>query len=123
MENAFFSKGGALYTYVAFSPENEAKVRESLEREIDRLRKEGVTADEVRKAIAYSIGEREMGLQTRLGAVLEYARAISSGETLQRVANYSSLVSSVTPDQVKQAAETYLDPAKLRVAVVRGVRK
>ena len=38
-ENAFFSKGGAIYTYVAFSPENEAKVKESLERKLTRLRK------------------------------------------------------------------------------------
>src|SRR5947199_6831806 len=30
---------------------------ESLEKEINRLLKDGVTADEVRKAIAYSIGE------------------------------------------------------------------
>ncbi len=123
MQNAFFSKGGALYTYVAFSPENESKVRESLEKEIDRLRKDGVTADEVRKSIAYSIGEREIGLQTRLGVVLEYARAIYSGETLQRVANYSSLLRTVTPDEVKKAAETYLDPEKLRIAVVRGLKK
>src|SRR4030095_4061312 len=41
-ENAFFSKGGAIYTYVAFSPENEAKVKDSLQSEFDRLRKSGV---------------------------------------------------------------------------------
>src|SRR5262249_3483872 len=56
-ENAFFSKGGAIYTYVASSPENEAKVKESLQNEFNRLRKDGVTAEELKKSIAYTIGE------------------------------------------------------------------
>src|SRR5207248_1765391 len=79
-ENALFAKSGAIYTYSAFSPENEMKVKESLEKEIERLRKDGVTADEMRKSIAYSIGEFEIGMQTRLGSVLEYARMIYGGE-------------------------------------------
>src|SRR5262249_772236 len=49
-ENSFFSKGGVIYTYVAFSPENEAKVKDSLQNEMNRLRKDGVTADEVKKS-------------------------------------------------------------------------
>src|SRR5205814_4894007 len=84
-ENMFFTKSGAIYTYVAFSPENEAKVIDSLTREIDRLRKDGVTSDEVQKAIAYSIGEHEIGMQTRTVTVLEYARAIFSGEGIQGI--------------------------------------
>ena len=78
-ENAFFTKGGAIYTYSAFSPENEAKVKESLDKEIARLRNDGVTAEELKKSIAYSIGEYELGMQTRLGSVLQYARAIYGG--------------------------------------------
>ena len=119
-QNAFFSKGGAIYTYVAFSPENEAKVRESLEKEIDRLRKDGVTPDEVKKSIAYTIGEHEIGLQTHLSLVLEYARAVYGGEDVQAVGNYERFVRNVTADQVKRTAETYLDPKLLRVAIVRG---
>ena len=123
MENTFYTKGGANYTYVAFSPENEAKVRESLQNEMDRLRKSGVTSDELKKSIAYTIGEHEIGMQTRLGSVLEYARAVFSGEGVQGVGSYSRLVRNVTAEQVKKAAETYLDPKLLRVAIVRGKTK
>jgi zinc protease len=122
-DNAFLSKGGAVYTYVAFSPENEAKVKESLEKEIERLRKDGVTADEVKKAIAYSIGEHEIGLQTRSSITLEYARAVYSGEGVEGVANYARSIRGATPDQVKKAAETYLNPQALRIAIVRGAKK
>ena len=123
MENTFYTKSGANYTYVAFSPENEAKVRESLQNEMDRLRKSGVTSDELKKSIAYTIGEHEIGMQTRLGSVLEYARAVFSGEGVQGVGSYSRLVRNVTAEQVKKAAETYLDPKLLRVAIVRGKTK
>jgi len=121
--NAFLSKAGTLFTYAAFSPENEAKVRESLQGEIDRLRKGGVTSDEIKKSIAYSIGEHEIRMQTRSSVVLEYARGVYSGEGVQSVGNYSRSVKNVTADQVKKAAETYLDPKVLRIAVVRGGKK
>jgi len=119
-ENTFFSKGGAIYTYVAFSPSNEEKVRASLQAEIDRLRKDGVTAEELRKSIAYTIGEHEIGLQTRRSLVLEYARAVFSGETVSSVEGFSRFVRNVTAEQVKKAAETYMDPKLARVAIVRG---
>jgi zinc protease len=121
--NTFYTKGGSLFTYTAFSPENEAKVKESLEKEIDRLRNEGVTADEVSKAVAYSIGEHEIGLQTRLGVVLEYARSIQAGTGTSGVMNYAAEIRRVTADRVKAVAGTYLDPQALRVAIVRGVKK
>ena len=121
-ENAFFGKGGAVFTYVAFSPENETQVKESLQKEIDRLRKDGVTADELKKSIAYSIGEHELGLQTRSGTVLEYARAVYTGEGIQGIANYGRFIRDVTADQVKKTAETYMNPQVLRVAIVRGVK-
>jgi len=122
-ETTFFSKAGAVYTYVAFSPENETQVKESLEKEINRLLKDGVTADEVRKAIAYSIGEHEIGLQTRSATVLEYAGSIYSGEGVQGLANYARFIRGVTPEQVKNTAEAYFKPQLLRVAIVRGAKK
>jgi zinc protease len=118
--NAFYAKGGAIFTYTAFSPENEAKVKASLEAEIEKLRKDGVTVEEVKKAVAYSIGVKEISLQTQTGLVLEYARSFYAGSGVQGVANYSRLIREVSPDLVKGLASVYLDPQSLRIAVVRG---
>jgi zinc protease len=118
--NSFHAKSGAIYTYTAFSPENESKVRDALQKEIERLRKDGVTKDEVDKAIAYSVGVHAIGMQTRVGQVLEYARALYSGGGVRSVENYETLMKAVTPEQVKTIAEVYLDPKALRTAVVRG---
>jgi zinc protease len=119
-ENLFFSKAGAIYTYAAFSPENEDRVEESLRKEIDRLRKDGVTPDELKRSIAYTVGEHQIGLQTRLSLVFEYARSIYGGQTVQDVGNYDRFVGEVTAEQVRAAAEKYLDPKQLRVAILRG---
>ena len=121
--NSFFARGGAVYTYAAFSPENENAVRLALEQEIERIRKDGVTPEEVKKAIAYSIGSYEMGMQTHNSMVLEYARAVYSGAGVPSVAGYSDQVRRVTPQLVQAVVRKYLDPSLLRVAVVRGEKK
>jgi zinc protease len=121
--NSFFARGGAVYTYSAFSPENEDAVRTALEQEIERIRKDGVTDAEVKKAIAFSVGSYEMGMQTHDSMVLEYARAVYSGAGVPSVAKYSDLIRQVTPKMVQDVVRKYLDPALLRVAVVRGEKK
>jgi zinc protease len=122
MVNTTYSRSGAILTYTAFSPENEMKVREALEAEFDRLRKEGVTEEEVKKAIAYSIGEYAIALQTRVGTVLEYARSIYAGSGVQDVQTYDASIRKVTTEQVRVASRVFLDPANLRIAIVRGTK-
>lgn len=123
MANAAYSRSGAIFTYTAFSPENEMKVREALEMEFDTLRKNGVSEEEVKKAIAYSIGEHAIALQTRVGTVLEYARAIYTGSGVQDVQTYDASIRKVTIEQVRVAARVFFDPANLRIAVVRGTKE
>ena len=118
--NVFNVKSGSILTYTAFSPANETKVRESLQAEIDRIRKDGVTQNEVEQAVAYSVGSHAIAMQTRVGQVLEYARAVYSGAGIRSVENYDTLIKAVTPEQVKTIAGLYFDPHALRVAIVRG---
>jgi predicted Zn-dependent peptidase len=77
--NVANSKGGVFYTYTAFSPDKEGEVRTLLDAEHARLRREGVTAEELRRAAESTIGARGVSLQTRNARVLEYARSIYSG--------------------------------------------
>ena len=118
--NVFNTRGGAVFTYTAFSPEKEAEVRAALDAEYEKLRKDGVSAEELGKAIEFSIGAHDIALQTRGAQVLEYARAVYSGAGVQSVAGYGAAVQAVTGDQLKKAIQQYLDPASLRISVVRG---
>ena len=121
--NSFFARGGAVFTYSAFSPENENAVRAALEEEIERIRNGGVTEAEVKKAIAYSVGSYEMSMQTHRSMVLEYARAVYSGAGVSSVTKYSDQIRAVTPKMVQDAVGKYLNPELLRVAIVRADKK
>jgi zinc protease len=115
-----WAKSGAVFTYTAFSPENEQKVRDALAAEFEKLRKEGVTAEELSRAREYTAGERDIALQTRQAQVLEYARTIYSGENIQSVARYGASLRAVSPDRIRAVIQKYLNPAALRTGVVRG---
>jgi len=68
----------------------------------------------------FAIGQHDIALQTRDAQVLEYARAVYSGAGVQSVARYSAAIRAVTREVVNKAIQQYLDPANLRVSVVRG---
>ena len=114
------ARAGAFFTYTAFSPENEEKVRTALEEEISRLIEDGLTEEELAKSIEYSIGVHEIQLQTRLGRVLAYARAVSSGTGVESVLEYSTAIRNVTLSSVQAVAAKYLSPSTAKIAILRG---
>ena len=118
--NLSYSRGGAVFTSAAFPPGKEADVRAALDAEYGKLRSDGISADELRRAIPYTIAAHDVGLQSRQARVLEYARAVYSGAGVQSVARYDAAVRAVRPDQVKAAAERYLNPAAVRLGIVRA---
>jgi zinc protease len=120
--NVSNTRGGTVFTYTAFSPEKEAEVRAALDAEHEKLRRDGVSAEELRKAIQFSVGEHDIALQTRQSQVLEYARAVYSGAGVQSVARYGASIQAVSAEQLKKMFQEYLDPAGLRIGIVRGKR-
>ena len=112
--------GGVFYTYAAFSPDKESEVRGLLDAEHARLRRDGVTAEELKRAVESTTGARSTALQTRNSRVLEYARAIYSGGGVQSVSRYEASVRAVTAAQMKSVIDRVLNPASLRIGMVRG---
>ncbi len=88
--------------------------------EIERLIAHGITEDELRKAINYSVGAHEIQLQTRLGRVLAYARAVYAGTGVSSVDDYSRDIRNVGLDFVQSVAARYLRPATAKIAILRG---
>jgi zinc protease len=114
------ARAGAFFTYSAFSPENEGKVRAALEQEITTLIDHGLTEEELQKSIEYSIGLHEIRLQTRLGRVLAFARALNSGNGVQSVLDYSASIRNVTLREVQSVAARYLSLSSAKIAILRG---
>ena len=118
--DTFLSRSGAFFVYTAFSPENEDKVRSSLAAEITRLVEEGITDEELKRAINYSIGAHAISLQTRRDRGLAFARAIIAGDGMSGVTGFSEAIRRVTRDEVRAIAVKYLSPSLAKTVILRG---
>ncbi len=118
--DVLLAKAGAVFTYTAFSPANEAQVLESLEAEIKRLIADGITEDELQKGINYSVGAHEIQLQTRLGRVLTYARSVYAGTGVSAVDEFSGNIQLVGLEFIQSVAARYLSPDTAKIAILRG---
>jgi len=112
-------RGGALFTYAAFSPGKEAEVRSALDSLVAGLRKDGGTKDSVQRARERTAAVHSQSLQTRASRVLEYARAVYSGAGAPSVAQYDSQVLGITAEGLKSVMDRYLDPSALKTGLVQ----
>lgn len=94
------------------------RVETEILREIGRLRDEGVTEAEHRRAITAAEAQHEFGTETAEGR----AQALGRAETVWRLGDelaYLDRVRTVTRTQIQAAAKKYLDPARyVRIALV-----
>jgi zinc protease len=99
---------GALILYLGTSPESAAKAEEGLRQEIERIRKESVGADELRRAKNYLLGRYEMDRRTneRQAWYLGFYMVEDVGREYPE--RYRRAVEAVTAADVLRVAQTYL---------------
>jgi predicted Zn-dependent peptidase len=88
--------------------EHLARAEAEILNEIRRLRDQGVTDEELRRAVTRAEAEHAFRRETAEGRAQLYGRA----ETVWRLSEelaYIDRVRSVTPDQIRFAARRYLD--------------
>ena len=100
--------------------ESAGEAIETARAEIERIRRDGVTAEELADAKSYLIGSFALGLETNrdiagfLGQVEYLGLGLDYGD------RYPDLIRKVTGDDVLRVARKYLQPDKLILTVVRG---
>jgi zinc protease len=99
----------------------ESGDQEAVERgiltEIRRIQAEGVTAEELARAVTASEAEREFSRETVEGLALAYGRAETTW-SLEAERAYLDRVRAVTRAQVQEAARRYLTDSYARLAFV-----
>lgn len=110
---------------MAMQTRNES-AREAIETardELERIRRDGVTAEELQDAKSYLTGSFALGLETNddvadfLGQVEYLGLGLDYGD------RYPELIRKVTAEDVLRVARTYLQPDKLIVVVVGNLKK
>jgi zinc protease len=109
---------GSVSVTAQTDPQHLERVEAEIIREIGRLREEGVTEAEHRRAITAAEAQHEFGNETAEGR----ARALGRAETVWRLEDelaYLDRVRTVTREQIQAAARKYLDPERyVRLAFV-----
>jgi len=108
---------GAIGVTAQIEGTDQAAVERGIMAEIARVQTEGVTAQELSRAITASEAEREFSRETVEGLALAYGRA-ETVWSLDAERAYLDQVRAVTREQVQQAARRYLTSSYARLAFV-----
>jgi len=114
---------GAYVAYIATSPEREAEARAGLLQELEKLRQDPVEAEELERAIRYTIGAWQIRSQTNGAQLSDLAGALLLGHGLPELREHEARIRAVTADSILDAARRFLDPARLVEGIVRGTGK
>jgi zinc protease len=105
---AALETGGVITVIAQLEAENLGRTEAEILNEIRRIRDQGVTDDELRRAITRAEAEHEFRTETAEGR----ARMFGHAETVWRLTEelaYIDRLRSVKPDQIRLAARRYLD--------------
>jgi zinc protease len=108
---------GALGVTAQLEGSDQDAVEKAIMAEIARVQSEGVTPEELARAITASEAEREFSRETVEGLALAYGRAETTWN-LEAERTYVDRIRAVTRDQVQQAARRYLTASYARLAFV-----
>jgi zinc protease len=99
---------GALILYLGTASPNAAKAEEGLRQEIERIRRERVSDDELSRAKNYLLGRYEMDRRTNERQAWYLGFYTVEGVGPQYPERYRRAVEAVTAADVQRAAQTYL---------------
>jgi zinc protease len=113
-------RAGLFTAYIATGPAQEEEARAGLLAEIQRLRDDPVTAEELQRATRYALGSHAIALQSGSMVLAEMLDAWLFGSGLEELEEYEARIASVTAESILSWARKALDPERRVEGVVRG---
>ena len=114
------AKAGAILTYIATSPERETEARESMLFELDRLRTELVSEEELARAVRYLVGQVEVQRQTGSAIASELLDAWLVGTGLDELEDPTGGYRAVSREDLRALAEACLAPDLRAEGIIVG---
>ncbi len=110
---------GTFTAYIGTDNENFARVKKEFLEELNRIRNEPPTAQEVRDAKTYLLGNLLLQFTTDAGIAEQLLMVERNHLGFNYLDDYRKAVAAVTPQDVQAVARKYLDPARM-VLVAAG---
>jgi len=86
------------------------KVEEALLVEVEKIKSDGISAEELTRAINKMMADTIYGQDSQANLARTFGATLTTGSTIEEVQNWPAAVSKVTADDVKKAANAFLDP-------------
>jgi zinc protease len=115
-----YQLAGALVASIATSPEKEDEARRGLLEELERLAEESLPREEVERAQNYLVGDWKIRGQTNTAQLSELAGALLLGNGLVDLREFEARIRAVTPIQIREVVQRWLDRDRLVEGIVRG---
>lgn len=110
-----FDKSGMFNVYAIYNPANAERLVKAMREELEKVQKEGFTAEELNAARSGYLQSRQVSraqdneLSGKLNNYLYYNR------TMAFDADFDKKIEALTPEQVNAAMKKHIDPAKLTI--------
>ena len=99
----------------SYSPGNATRVEAALREEIERVLRDGFTAEEVRAAKTSLLRTREISRAQDLELARKLSRYSLLNRTLAWDAAFEQKITALTPEQIVAAVRRYIDLSKMTV--------
>ena len=110
--------GGYYYIYFSCTPKNTEKVLHTIKQELDRLKKDGVTQDEVAKVKNMKLADRLFELENVEATNQRNAAQLAEFNEIETAEEYLAKINKVTRKDVARVVDNYLKFDNAIVAIV-----
>jgi zinc protease len=108
-------RAGGFQTFAIYAPENAGRLEQAFREEIDRMLKDGFTADEVKQAKGGWLQSRQVGRSQDQQLVGQLGNYAFLSRTLAYDATLEQRVGALTPEIINSAMRKYIDPSKITI--------
>jgi len=110
-----FDKTGMFMTYAIYNPENAERLEKAFREEMDKVVKEGFTADEIKAARSGLLQSRMVGRAQDPSLSATLNNYLYLNRTMSWDADFEKKLESLTPEQVNAAMKKHIDPSKISI--------
>jgi zinc protease len=106
---------GGFMAYAIYAPENRDRLEQAFREEIDRMLRDGFTAEEVEAAREGYLQSRQMNRAQDMALSRDLEQKLYLDRDMQWDADLEQRLRTLTPDQIVEAMRRHIDPSALTV--------
>ncbi|GAB3881752.1 pitrilysin family protein [Spirosoma agri] len=108
-------KSGMFMTYAIYNPENAERLTKAFREELDKVVKDGFTAEELASAKSGYLQSRMVGRAQDPGLAGTLNNYLYLNRTMAWDADFEKKIAALTADQINAAMKKHIDPAKISI--------